>query len=236
MAGKTTHETSLARWIINEGISQRGIKSLLKLPGVLESWQETNQWSLRSPRKFIAAIIRPQIPSLAQPLWAKTELEVPYLEVKVDLYYQGIIQAIRFLMIFGPFSSDLTYAPVREFNSSNQRIYSEAHTANAWWDLQGKYPPGATIIPIQLNSDKTMLSLFRGDRAVHALYMTIFNLSRQVRRQTSRPSSVLLALLPILPKKRSKRYADEAIKDEDSALYTRMVFHRAMDVVLERMY
>ena len=57
-------------------------------------------------------------------------------------------------------------------------------------------PPGAVIAPVILASDKTSLSQFRGDQEAWPVYMTIGNISKDVRRQPSQHACVLLGYLP----------------------------------------
>ena len=38
------------------------------------------------------------------------------------------------------------------------------HTGDWWWKQQMEHPPEATIIPILLSSDKTVMSLSHGDQ------------------------------------------------------------------------
>jgi len=51
-------------------------------------------------------------------------------------YYRNIIDCVRYLIRQVAYSSDMVYAPIREYDSSGQRLYSEMHTADLWWDLQ----------------------------------------------------------------------------------------------------
>jgi len=51
-------------------------------------------------------------------------------------YYQNIIDCVRYLIRQVAYSSDMVYAPLREYDSSGERLYSEMHTADWWWDMQ----------------------------------------------------------------------------------------------------
>jgi len=52
------------------------------------------------------------------------------------LYYRNIIDCVRYLIRQVAYSSDMVYAPLREYDSSGERLYSEMHTADWWWDMQ----------------------------------------------------------------------------------------------------
>jgi hypothetical protein len=58
-----------------------------------------------------------------------------------------------------------------------------------------KEKPGATIVPVILASDKTLLSAF-GNKMAYPVYMTIGNIPKGIRRKPSRHSHILLAYLP----------------------------------------
>ncbi|KAI6039428.1 hypothetical protein EDC04DRAFT_2867973 [Pisolithus marmoratus] len=59
-------------------------------------------------------------------------------------------------------------------------IYDEMWTADWWWDMQGKLPAGATVVPIILSSDKTSLSVFSGNKKAWPMYLTIGNISKDL--------------------------------------------------------
>ena len=63
--------------------------------------------------------------------------------------------------------------------------------------IQQKLPPGATIAPIILASDKTKLSQHSGDKTAWPIYLTLGNITSSVRRQPSQNTAVLLGYLPV---------------------------------------
>ncbi len=95
------------------------------------------------------------------------------------IYYLDIIPAIRFLIGHQPFAPHLAYAPVRRYSTDNpenpqldnkdERIYGEIHTADWWWTTQQSLIDSgihnATIIPVLLATDKTVLIEHVGDMA-----------------------------------------------------------------------
>jgi len=52
-------------------------------------------------------------------------------------YYRNIIDSVRYLILQVAYSADIVYAPIREYDLSGERLYSEMHTAHWWWDIHG---------------------------------------------------------------------------------------------------
>ncbi|KAN0103831.1 hypothetical protein V8E52_011591, partial [Russula decolorans] len=68
-----------------------------------------------------------------------------------------------------------------------------------WWSVQASLEsqqPGATIIPLILSSDKTLLTMFR-DKVAYPVYLTIGNFRKDVRRKPLRRAQMLVAYIPI---------------------------------------
>jgi len=51
-------------------------------------------------------------------------------------YNRNIIDCARYLIHHVAYSSDMVYIPIREYDSSGERLYSEMHTADWWWHMQ----------------------------------------------------------------------------------------------------
>jgi len=51
-------------------------------------------------------------------------------------YYRNSIDCVLYLIRQVAYSSDMVYTPLGEYDSSGQRLYSEMHTADWWWDMQ----------------------------------------------------------------------------------------------------
>ena len=46
------------------------------------------------------------------------------------------MDCVRYLIRQVVYSSDMVYAPIREYDSSEERLYSEMHMEDWWWDIQ----------------------------------------------------------------------------------------------------
>ena len=60
------------------------------------------------------------------------------------------------------------------------------HTGDWRWKQQMKYLSKATIIPILLSSDKTVINLSHGDQTLWPVYITTGNLDSKTRRSQTR--------------------------------------------------
>ena len=96
------------------------------------------------------------------------------------------------------------------------------YTIDWWWRTQEKVPEGATIVPILLAIDKTMLTQHHGDKSTWPIYLTISNLDRATRHRQNVPSSVLLGFLPI---------TSETVDDCKARVY-----YVAIELILKREY
>ena len=213
-------------WAVNGTESKSNVDRLLRDKDFISPLKKIG-WQANNYNSLMASVHDMDVFEMKWTRWELLYEDVVWKGIKglkLDLYALDIMDVIRFLIGHEPFSNDLVYAPVREFNSQDSRIYTQAHTADAWWDLQGKYPEGATVIPIQWMSDKTHVSQQRGDRYVHACYASILNISKEVRRQTNRPATLPVALVPVL--KDSGGLSSEAFLD-----LKRRIYHDSMDVI-----
>ena len=74
-----------------------------------------------------------------------------------------------------------------------------------------EHPPQATIIPILILSDKTVMSLSHGDQTLWPVYITIGNLNANIRQSQKRSGILLLGFIPII----HERFKDTNKKDKD---------------------
>jgi hypothetical protein len=51
-------------------------------------------------------------------------------------FYRDIVQSVEYLLSQPAYREDVVYAPVREHDETGERLYSEMHTANWWWETQ----------------------------------------------------------------------------------------------------
>jgi hypothetical protein len=51
-------------------------------------------------------------------------------------FYRDMVQCVEYLLSQPAYRDDVVYAPVREQNETGERLYSEMHTADWWWETQ----------------------------------------------------------------------------------------------------
>jgi hypothetical protein len=138
------------------------------------------------------------------------------------IQYQKVENVIPFLLGHTPFKNNLTYAPIRLWNNEMSRVYTEMWTGDWWWEMQEKLPDGATVVPLLIGIDKTVLTQHHGDLSAWPIYMTIGNLDSHTRRQQKRPSLILIGFMPIM-----SGY-ERSVKAKVYHHILRMIFKRKM--------
>ncbi|QRV89130.1 hypothetical protein RhiJN_17148 [Ceratobasidium sp. AG-Ba] len=134
------------------------------------------------------------------PGWRTSHLRLPS-GVIVDLYYRDAVELVKMLIQTRRFNKHMRYAPVREWASKQRckRIYGEMWTAQWWWRIQNALGRGrgATVAPVILSCDKTQLSRMSGNRQAWPVYLTIGNISKNLRRRPSKHAMILLGYVPV---------------------------------------
>lgn len=51
-------------------------------------------------------------------------------------FYRDIVHCVEYLLAQPAYRESIIYGPVREYDGSGQRLYSEMHTADWWWETQ----------------------------------------------------------------------------------------------------
>ncbi|KAI6116503.1 hypothetical protein F5141DRAFT_1187665 [Pisolithus sp. B1] len=136
------------------------------------------------------------------------------------------VECVEELISNPAFQDVMAYVPEHAYADAKgeKRIYDEMWTGEWWWDVQMKLPKGAVVAPVILSSDKTSLSMFSGDK-VWLVYLTIGNISKDVRRQVSAHTTVLIGYLPVSKLK--------CFQKKTHSLAGYWLFHRVMSLVLQ---
>jgi hypothetical protein len=81
----------------------------------------------------------------------------------------------------------------REFSADKAIRHCNSHDTQMMLD---KDKPGATIVPVIISTDKTLLTLFRNKQA-YPMYLTIGNIPKEIHHKPSCHTYVLLGYLPM---------------------------------------
>lgn len=94
--------------------------------------------------------------------------------------------------------------------------------------MKNKLPPGATIVPVILSSDKTQLSQFSGDKAAWPVYLTIGNIKKAIRQKINQHAFYLLGYIPI---SKMKHFSNTKRKVAGQRL-----FHYCMQKITQKLH
>ncbi|KAJ7058408.1 Zn-finger domain-containing protein, partial [Mycena amicta] len=155
------------------------------------------------------------------------------MKEEAELWTRDPLDCIKEIMSNPAFKDHMLYAPERVYSTSpaseDDRIIDEMWTADEWYELQVRCHSSsydACVCPVIIASDKTKLTNFGGDKAAYPVYLTIRNLSKEIRRQPKKYGTVLLGYLPTA--KLSCFSSDDA---QSLAMYR--LFHYSMSLLLE---
>ncbi|KAL5484756.1 hypothetical protein ACEPAI_7398 [Sanghuangporus weigelae] len=181
-----------ARWAKTRGPGSTAVDDLLKIEGVVESLG----LSYRNSRELNAKIDK-EIPT-RRPAFQRREVTVG--DITLEFFVRDMMVCIRALFAVPEFASQLILQPERQYvdDEVEIRVYHDMHTGDWWWDTQEaieEVRAGGTVVPIIVSLDKMQVTLFRM-KNVYPVYLTIGNISKDIRKKPSRHVQVLLAYLP----------------------------------------
>ncbi|KAF8063166.1 hypothetical protein FPV67DRAFT_1421162, partial [Lyophyllum atratum] len=184
-------EWELARWAKLRGPGSTALTDLLKIEG----FKDRLGISFKDAPE-LNKIIDEKLPS--RPRFTRKEIVIA--GEAYDVYFRDIIACIKALYGDPQFTQLLVFTPERHYSGEDMgiRLFHDMHTGKWWWETQRNVEaqnPGATIIPIILSSDKTVVTLF-GNKTAYPIYLTIGNLPKEIRRKPSRHGHILIGYLP----------------------------------------
>ncbi|KAN0078167.1 hypothetical protein V8E55_010224 [Tylopilus felleus] len=176
----------LAQWLI-KNVNQRATEEFLKLP-ILPTGPE---WTCR-----LIHIHGDHGPIDNDAIENPQDDDVEELK----LWMWDPVACVQELIGNPAFCGSIAYTPEKVYTDreGQTRRYDEMWTANWWWKTQARIPAGAMVAPVILASDKTELSWFKGNKTAWPMYLTIGNLSKDVRRYCLFHYCMKLLLQPLV--------------------------------------
>ncbi|KAH8071048.1 hypothetical protein BXZ70DRAFT_1058347 [Cristinia sonorae] len=155
-----------------------------------------------------------------------------WMNAEYEVWCRNPRTIIRNMLANPAFKDNFDAAPFREYDSDNVRQYSNLMSGDWAWrqaDLIAKESTnnhGAMFAPIILGSDKTTVSVATGQNEYYPLYISLGNITNNMRR-AHRDAVALLGFLAI-PKSDRKD-----LKDTDFRKFRRQLFHSSISTILQ---
>ncbi|KAG9121667.1 hypothetical protein FRC07_002288 [Ceratobasidium sp. 392] len=160
-----------AYWLGNLSIPESKANDYFSLP-------RTRNWHWKNVKQFEA-----EIDNLPHgPDWYRQTIRVPTDDGEeiLDLWMRDVVEVVEMLI-----------------RDRRERIYDEMWSGDWWWRLQNILGEGATIAPIILAADKTQMTMLSGNKSAWPVYLSIGNISKDLRRKPSERAMLLVGYIPI---------------------------------------
>ncbi|KAG6916634.1 hypothetical protein DXG01_006054 [Tephrocybe rancida] len=220
-------EWELAEWLMKSGVSQEKIDSFLKLEAIRDGAKP----AFHNAHSLFKAVDK--LPS--GPEWICDGFELKGDELDgdreprtqwVEIWRWDPVKCVQ-MLLENPFIGEKNATmPIKVYRDEacTNREYGETNTGDWWWETQGKLPPGATIVPVILSSDKTSLTNFSGNKQAYPVYVAIGTTESEIRRQPSAHAMLLIGYIPV-----SKL---EIFSPERRSIEGYQLFHDCMEKIL----
>ncbi|KAG9079264.1 hypothetical protein FS749_008660 [Ceratobasidium sp. UAMH 11750] len=148
------------------------------------------------------------------------------------LIRRDIIKITRQMMADPTQKGSFKTRPAKVWTSAarKERVWGESCYSEWWWNEQEKLAKeghrDATIVPLILATDQTMLSVMCGGQKAYPLYMSLANSSKRRRRKKKKKGTAVAGYLPV------DAFEDIENNEERRRLKADLV-HRSMGRILE---
>jgi len=126
------HDFKQARWMIQSNLAKGHIDQYFR-----EGLCTTNEVSFTSGWTLHRSLDR-MYPELGEASWKSRDVVtvIGGKERSIPFYFRNPLACVAYLIKQPCFRDHLFYAPVRQYDGSGERMYSEMHTAEWWWGIQ----------------------------------------------------------------------------------------------------
>ncbi|KAG2352868.1 hypothetical protein BDR07DRAFT_1454796 [Suillus spraguei] len=143
----------------------------------------------------------------------------------VNLIWRDASEVVHHIFGNPIFANHMEYDPY-EINNNGEREYGEWMSCEQASEIQGQLPVGATIVPIILASDKTLVTRQTGSLEMHPTFLTIGNIHSEIRMKATSHAWACIAYIPV---------PEYVVNSEFSGLLEARVWHKCMDLVLQNL-
>ncbi|KAG1720320.1 hypothetical protein EDD22DRAFT_962866 [Suillus occidentalis] len=143
----------------------------------------------------------------------------------VHLIWRNALEVTRHIFGNPVFANDMEFDPY-EIKVNGEREYGEWMSCSRAHDIQDQLPPGATIIPIVLASDKTPVTRQSGGLEMHPMFITTANIRSDIRMKATAHAWSCIAYMPI---------PQFVCHPDFCSLLQACVWHQCVDIVCENL-
>ncbi|KAI0682454.1 hypothetical protein BC835DRAFT_1311511, partial [Cytidiella melzeri] len=145
----------------------------------------------------------------------------------VELWKRNPVDCIKELIANPLLAEHMRFRSERLYENEDRKwpIFSEMWTGEWWETIQELLPKGATVAPVILASDKTQLSNFSGNKSAWPVYLSIGNITKDMRHSPSAHATVLIGYIPVTKL--------ECFPKAERPMQSYELFHTCMSSLLE---
>ncbi|KAG8692126.1 hypothetical protein FRC08_009996 [Ceratobasidium sp. 394] len=224
----------LAQWLTTCKASQAKIDELLAMDGI---FAETP--CFRSASELFE-MVENNINGFGGPKWFEQEITLPEApEEPLTLYLHNIEESADYLAGRPDFAGDIDFEPQVIFELDDKtQIINQMPMGHRWHEIlraAGQHEDAA-LGGILFGSDITHLTHYAGDVKVHAFYISLANIHKEVRSHTSRRAWMLVAYIPICKWEKTILKTEFRSKQHQKDLpriLNRRAFHLSLEIICE---